>query len=163
MLKNYGIKCTQIHSFISQQKRTRNLNKFKEGRVNVLLTTDLGSRGLDIRTVGLVINYDFPSEYVDYVHRAGRTARGVRRGKCISMITQHEVELLGEVEKKVDLKIEVYKKFDEEVVLKEMNKLDKLKRKLKIKFMINGKDDKFQKIKKSKLAFQESIKEKKNE
>ena len=79
------------------------------------------------------------------------------------MITQHEVELLGEVEKKVDLKIEVYKKFEEEVVLKEMNKLDKLKRKLKIKFMINGKDDKFQKIKKSKLAFQESIKEKKNE
>jgi ATP-dependent RNA helicase DDX49/DBP8 len=158
ILKLYGIKCTQIHSFLSQIKRTRNLNKFKEGRVNILLTTDLGSRGLDIRTVGLVINYDFPIEYVDYVHRAGRTARGIQRGKCVSLITQHDVALLNLVEEKVDMKIEVYKKYDEDVVLKEMNKLDKTKRKLKIKFMINGKYEKFQKITKDKKKFQLEIK-----
>lgn len=163
ILKTYGIKCTQIHSFLTQEKRTRNLRKFKEGRVNVLLTTDLGSRGLDIRTVGLVINFDFPREYVDYVHRAGRTARGMQRGKCLSLITQHDVENLKEVEKKVEMNIEIYKKYEEETVLKEMGKLDKTKRKLKIKLLINGKDQKFQDLKKSKMAFQKGVKNQQNE
>lgn len=126
--------------------------------MNVLLTTDLGSRGLDIRTVGLVINYDFPVEYTDYVHRAGRTARGVKRGKVVSLITQHEVEQLKAVEEKVDMKIEVYKQYNEKEVLKEMNKLDKTKRKLKIKFLASGKEDRFQKIKKEKMEFTNHVK-----
>lgn len=153
-----------MHSYIAQEKRTRNLVKFKEGSVNILLTTDLGSRGLDIRTVGLVVNYDFPTEYVDYVHRAGRTARGVKKGKVVSLVTQHEVDLLKAVEERVDVRVEVCKQYEEAEVLKEMNKLDKVKRKLKIKMLVNGKEEKFQKIKKSKVEFTREVRgEHKNE
>ena len=97
-----------------------------------------------------MIQYEAPCSVEQYVHRAGRTARGTKKGRVVSFVTQHEVQLLKNVEAKVAVKIGEYKKYDEQQVLKEMNKLDKTKRKLKIKFLVKGKEEKFQKIKKKK-------------
>lgn len=144
---------------MSQAKRVQNMNNFLRGGSNILLATDLGSRGLDIRAVELVINYDFPSDYKDYVHRAGRAARGGNRGRCLSLITQYDVDKLKDTEAKIGSQMELYGEFKDDDIAKHMNKLDKLKRKLKIGLLIKGTDEKFKQMKERKLAFQKSLKE----
>jgi ATP-dependent RNA helicase DDX49/DBP8 len=160
ILKQYNIKTAQIHSFMPQAKRVRNMNNFLRGGCNILLATDLGSRGLDIRAVELVINYDFPSDYKDYVHRAGRAARGGARGRCLSIITQYDVDNLKVAEDKIGSTMELYGEFKDDDIMKHANKLDKLKRKLKIGLLIKGTDEKFNQFKERKMAFQKSIKSK---
>jgi ATP-dependent RNA helicase DDX47/RRP3 len=64
-----------INGQLSQQQRLAALNKFKSGDKNILIATDVASRGLDIPNVDLVINFDIPSNSKDYIHRVGRTAR----------------------------------------------------------------------------------------
>ena len=157
LLSLLKIDCVQIHSYIKQDKRSKNLLAFKEGRVNILLSTDLGARGLDIRAVEWVINYDFPRDYRDYVHRAGRAARGGERGNCLSILTQHSTEQFKEMEKQVKAKVGLYKTDEEEEVMKCMNKIDRLKRKLKIHFLVKGVDERFEEIRKKKIKFQKGI------
>ena len=65
----------------SQQKRLKALHAFREGSVDYLMATDLASRGLDIKGVETVINYDMPTQLAQYLHRVGRTARAGRRGR----------------------------------------------------------------------------------
>ena len=65
----------------SQQKRLKALHAFREGSVDYLMATDLASRGLDIKGVETVINYDMPAQLAQYLHRVGRTARAGRRGR----------------------------------------------------------------------------------
>ena len=159
LLKSMKIKCVQIHSFMKQEKRTRNLLAFKEGRVSVMLATDLGARGLDIRAVEWVINYNFPNDYRSYIHRAGRAARGGERGHCLSILTQYDTENFKEMEKHIHTKPSIYKTDEEDEVMKCMNRLDKLKRKVKINFLVKGVDEKFKDIKKSKMKFRKQIKQ----
>lgn len=71
-------------------QRIANLSIFKSGQADILVTTDLTSRGLDISNVNLVINYHMPRKISDYVHRVGRTARNGYEGQAISFVTQHE-------------------------------------------------------------------------
>ena len=73
---------------MSQSKRLGALNKFKSGQRKILIATDVASRGLDIPSVDLVINFDLPTNGKDYVHRVGRTARAGRAGRAISIVTQ---------------------------------------------------------------------------
>lgn len=75
-----------------------NLRTFKNESKNILVATDLASRGLDIPTVDLVINFDVPVEPVDYVHRTGRTARAGRGGTAVTMVTQYDVKLIYSIE-----------------------------------------------------------------
>jgi ATP-dependent RNA helicase DDX49/DBP8 len=98
MLIELGIPTTSLHSALPQQQRLSSVAKFKGERVKILVATDVASRGLDLPSVDLIINYDVPRVPSDYVHRAGRTARAGRGGRCVTFVTQYEVKLLQTIE-----------------------------------------------------------------
>ncbi|MDB5224980.1 MAG: box helicase, ATP-dependent helicase RhlE [Candidatus Adlerbacteria bacterium] len=85
-LADRGFKTESIHGNKTQQRRQKALTQFKDGRVAVLVATDVAARGLDIADVSHVINYDLPTNYDDYVHRIGRTGRAGKRGKALTFI-----------------------------------------------------------------------------
>ena len=74
------IGCSSIHGDKEQSEREATLRDFRSGRAPILVATDVAARGLDIKDISLVVNYDFPSNLEDYVHRIGRTARGGAAG-----------------------------------------------------------------------------------
>lgn len=80
MLKMNGISCEPIHGSIQQKSREKTLKKFREGKLRVLVATDVAARGLDIDDVDVVFNYDVPDEQEYYIHRIGRTGRAKRHG-----------------------------------------------------------------------------------
>ena len=85
-LNERGIRADSIHGNKSQGQRQRALKRFKEGGAQVLVATDVAARGLHIDHVSHVINYDLPATYEDYVHRIGRTGRGVHSGKALTFV-----------------------------------------------------------------------------
>ena len=85
-LINSGFKAAAIHGNKSQNQRQRALDEFKKNKIQVLLATDVASRGLDIQDVTHVINYDQPASYDDYVHRIGRTGRIDKKGTALTFI-----------------------------------------------------------------------------
>jgi ATP-dependent RNA helicase RhlE len=87
-----------IHGDKDQDDRTLVMNRFKTGTTKVLIATDVSSRGVDIPNVDFVINYDLPDVPENYVHRVGRTGRGVNRGTAISFCSEEEKEILKEIE-----------------------------------------------------------------
>lgn len=95
-----------IHGNKSQGARTKALDDFKKGRVNVLVATDIAARGIDIDLLPLVVNYDLPNVSEDYVHRIGRTARAGASGHALSLVSPEEVKQLRGIEKLIDQKIE---------------------------------------------------------
>ncbi|TXG71320.1 hypothetical protein EZV62_006255 [Acer yangbiense] len=94
LLEELDQKAAALHSFKSQSLRLSSLHRFKSGQASILLATDVTSRGLDIPTVDLVINYDIPMNRRDYVHRVGRTTRAGRGGLSVSFVSQNDVILL---------------------------------------------------------------------
>lgn len=98
MMSELEVDTTALHSMKTQQQRLASLSRFKSGQVSILIATDVASRGLDIPTVDLVINYDIPRFTRDYVHRVGRTARAGRGGSAVSLITQYDVQLVQDIE-----------------------------------------------------------------
>lgn len=88
-----------IHSDKTQQKRTRALEDFKNGKLRVLVATDIASRGIDIDDVSCVVNIDLPEEAESYIHRIGRTARAGREGDAISLVSEDEAKRLKAIEK----------------------------------------------------------------
>ena len=95
MLRNLGFKAVCLHGQMTQTKRLGALNKFKEGARNILIATDVASRGIDIPSVDLVLNFDIPGNGKDYIHRVGRTARAGRSGRAISFVTQYDLFALS--------------------------------------------------------------------
>lgn len=85
-LSRAGKQATAIHGNKSQPQRQRALKAFKDGRVNILVATDVAARGLDIPNVSLVVNYDQPQTYSDYIHRIGRTGRAGQSGHALTFI-----------------------------------------------------------------------------
>lgn len=81
-----GFKSESIHGDKNHHQRQRALKSFKENQVQILVATDVAARGLDIKDVSHVINYDLPATYDDYIHRIGRTGRGNKRGKALTFI-----------------------------------------------------------------------------
>ncbi len=85
-LDQRGFKVAAIHGNKNQSQRQRALTQFKNNQVQVLLATDIASRGLDINDVTHVINYDLPQSYEDYIHRIGRTGRAQKQGKALTFV-----------------------------------------------------------------------------
>lgn len=98
MLRELDIPSVPLHSHLSQPERLQSLTRFRSGGVPVLVTTDVGSRGLDIPEVALVLNYDCPRASDDYIHRVGRTARAGRGGLAITFVTERDTELVKGIE-----------------------------------------------------------------
>ena len=97
-----GLPSSAIHGDKSQGARDKGLTQFKEGKVRVLVATDVAARGIDISTLDHVINAQLPYVAEDYIHRIGRTGRAGRSGKAISLVSQDEQWLLEELEVLLD-------------------------------------------------------------
>jgi ATP-dependent RNA helicase DeaD len=104
-LKANGIDAIAIHGGYSQDKRTRNLERFHQGNVSVLVCTDVAARGLDIKGVSHIYNYDIPKDSKDYIHRIGRTARAGKEGKIINILARRDYENFQRVISDDELKI----------------------------------------------------------
>jgi ATP-dependent RNA helicase RhlE len=102
-----GINADAIHGNKSQNARVRALEDFKEGKVKVLVATDIAARGLDIEDLPHVVNYDLPHVPEDYVHRIGRTGRAGATGEALSLVGAEDRPLLGAIERLINKKIEV--------------------------------------------------------
>jgi len=101
-----GLKSMTIHGDKTAGARTRALEAFKEGKIRVLVATDIAARGLDIPTLEVVINYDIPHVAGDFIHRVGRTGRAGRKGLAITLVTPNEEIALKEVERLMGRAIE---------------------------------------------------------
>ncbi len=97
-LKSDGLSCAAIHSDLEQPERLTVLSDFKNKKFQVLVATDIVSRGIDIDNIDLVINYDVPSDAEDYVHRVGRTARAESTGVALTFINSKEVRSFQNIE-----------------------------------------------------------------
>ena len=101
-LQRTKLRIEEIHSDLEQSQREDVLNGFTSGRIPVLVATDILSRGIDIDTIDLVINYDVPRDAEDYVHRIGRTARAEADGMAITLVSQTEQNRFAVIEKLID-------------------------------------------------------------
>jgi ATP-dependent RNA helicase RhlE len=98
-LSGTGISTATIHSNRSQNQRLRALNDFRDGKTRVLVATDIAARGIDVDGISHVVNFDFPPNHEDYVHRIGRTGRAKAVGEAISFVTREDEEALRALER----------------------------------------------------------------
>ena len=94
-----GLSVGEMHSDLEQSQREHIMHEFKNNRVNILVATDIVSRGIDIDDISLVINYDVPHDAEDYVHRIGRTARANAEGMSITFVSEEEQYKFNQIEK----------------------------------------------------------------
>ncbi len=116
LLRDEGIKAESIHGDRSQDERNRALNAFKNGQVPVIVATDVLARGIDIKEVSIIINYDVPNNSDDYIHRIGRTGRYDKKGIAITFVTRRDSKKFRDIEniKGNSIKsIELPKNFDD--------------------------------------------------
>ncbi|KAE8146477.1 P-loop containing nucleoside triphosphate hydrolase protein [Aspergillus avenaceus] len=106
MLRRLSHRVTSLHSLLPQSERNSNLARFRASAARVLVATDVASRGLDIPSVSLVINFDVPRNPDDYVHRVGRTARAGRHGESVTLVGQRDVQLVLAIEERVGRQME---------------------------------------------------------
>ena len=111
-----GVKAKAIHGGMDQSKRLRVLNEFKDKTTHVLVCTDVAARGLDIKGVSHVYNYDIPTEAKEYVHRIGRTARAGKEGKAITILASRDYEKFGTLMQSKELDIKPEELMDFEIV-----------------------------------------------
>jgi superfamily II DNA/RNA helicase len=98
-LQRGGFKAGPIHGDMEQPERIRELERFKAGEINILVASDVAARGLDIKGVSHVFNYDVPWQPDDYVHRIGRTGRAGKTGTAITLVTSADAEALEAIQK----------------------------------------------------------------
>ncbi|WED41835.1 DEAD/DEAH box helicase [Legionella cardiaca] len=99
LLASENIQTAAIHGNKSQSQRTKALNDFKDGKIRILVATDIAARGIDIDSLPLVVNFDLPQVAEDYVHRIGRTGRAGASGQAISLVCADEFSQLQDIEK----------------------------------------------------------------
>ena len=106
-LEKEGLKTTALHGDKSQDERLKALEAFKSGEVDLLVCTDVAARGLDIKDVPAVFNFDVPFNAEDYVHRIGRTGRAGASGLAVSFVASSDQRLVADIEKLIKTKIEL--------------------------------------------------------
>jgi ATP-dependent RNA helicase RhlE len=104
-LASAGLRAVAIHADRSQKDRTAAIESFRAGRIRVLVATDVAARGLDIDSVGLIVNYEVPRGLDSYVHRVGRTGRNEETGHALTLADPHERRDLEDIERAFGLKL----------------------------------------------------------
>jgi len=104
-LKREGLKAQDIHSDLDQKQREEIMLDFRNRKLNILVATDLLSRGIDVDNIELIINYDVPHEGEDYIHRIGRTARAESDGIAITLISEEEQYKFARIEKLLEKQV----------------------------------------------------------
>ena len=105
-LKNADIEAHGISSDYEQSEREGVLLKFRARKIKVLVGTDVVSRGIDIKDINMVINYDVPNDAADYVHRVGRTARAATKGEALTLVNEADMRKFSRIEKLIDMDLE---------------------------------------------------------
>ncbi|MEO9490318.1 MAG: DEAD/DEAH box helicase, partial [Marinomonas sp.] len=118
-LSKSGFASGEIHGDMDQTSRLRELERFKSGDINILVASDVAARGLDVKGVSHVFNYDTPWHPDDYVHRIGRTGRAGAKGRAFTLVSDEDAEAISNVEKLTGSKINVFGKKDVRVEMKE--------------------------------------------
>lgn len=116
-LRKMEFRVASLHSEMPQLERTNSLHRFKAQAARILIATDVASRGLDIPTVELVVNYDIPADPDDFVHRVGRTARAGRRGDAVLIVAERDVSRILAIEERVNKKMDLLEEADDESVI----------------------------------------------
>jgi superfamily II DNA/RNA helicase len=117
LCKLFELKVSHLHSKMTQRNRREDLQKFKGSISKFLISTDLASRGLDIKQCDLVINFDMPHTSQTFIHRAGRTGRIGNKGLCISFVSQHDIELLNGIESELDADFKEIEDIDQDEIM----------------------------------------------
>jgi len=107
-LRQSGFSSGEIHGDMDQSSRIAELDRFKSGEVKILVASDVAARGLDIKGVSHVFNYDTPWHPDDYVHRVGRTGRAGAKGRAFTLVTPEDAEAIANVEKLTGIAIPVF-------------------------------------------------------
>ncbi|MCQ9366963.1 DEAD/DEAH box helicase [Brevibacterium sp. 50QC2O2] len=105
-LRARGFRASAINGDIPQQARERTVEQLRDGKIDILVATDVAARGLDVERISLVVNYDVPHDTESYVHRIGRTGRAGRSGEAILFVTPREDRMLRQIEKATRQKVE---------------------------------------------------------
>jgi superfamily II DNA/RNA helicase len=114
-LEREGMKTTALHGDKSQDERLKALDAFKKGEVDLLVATDVAARGLDIKDVPAVFNFDVPFNPEDYIHRIGRTGRAGASGLAVTLVSPSDNRLMADLERLLKQKIEIEAlEFDED-------------------------------------------------
>ena len=105
-LNKAGLPAKDIHSDLNQDEREKALLDFKNKKIKILVATDILSRGIDIKGIEIVINYEVPNDAEDYVHRIGRTARADRKGEAITYINSEQCRKFKQIEDLIERTLE---------------------------------------------------------
>jgi superfamily II DNA/RNA helicase len=105
-LRAKHINARAMHSDLEQKERDEVMLDFRNGKVDVLVATDIVSRGIDVDDIPLVINYDVPRDAEDYVHRIGRTARAENKGEAITLVSPEDKHFFNKIERYLQKNIE---------------------------------------------------------
>jgi superfamily II DNA/RNA helicase len=101
-----GVQADRISSDLEQDQREEVMRKFRNKQINVLVATDVISRGIDVDGIDMVVNYDVPRDAEDYVHRIGRTARAQRSGEALTLVSPDDVRGFKRIEKLIEKEID---------------------------------------------------------
>ena len=118
-LQRHGFRSGEIHGDMDQSNRLKELDRFKKGEINILVASDVAARGLDVKGVSHVFNFDTPWHPDDYVHRIGRTGRAGAKGRAFTFVAEEDAEAIANVEKLTGAKVPVFGKKDVRVDLVE--------------------------------------------
>jgi superfamily II DNA/RNA helicase len=105
-LKSKGLSVAAMHSDLEQGEREEVIRKFKHGHINILIATDIVSRGIDIEDIELVVNFDVPRDVEDYIHRIGRTARANADGKAMTFVSENDQWRFKKIENFIEKEID---------------------------------------------------------